>query len=203
MKKLILILMMIPSILLGQESLVDERDGSVYKLVEIGNQLWFAENLKFKTPGSTCYKKKKKNCEKRGRLYPYFELDEACPIGWSVPNVNDWETLKSNFSNYEVLDLMDKDGWENNEGHRNKSGFSLKGVGYQFKKRTFLGSQKATTIWINEMNNFAEYYHAHIYGGTGTYFEPTNYRTNEVFHAHPIENVEHRKFSIRCISQRK
>ncbi len=195
--------LMIVGFLLAQQTIIDKRDGAVYKIVEIGNQLWFAENLNFTTPESTCFKKKKKNCEKYGRLYPYFDLKDACPTGWRVPKIKDWETLKSNFSNNEVLDLMDKEGWDDNTNHRNESGLSLKGVGFQYKKRLFIGEGNATSIWINEMNKFAEYYHAHIYGGAGTYFEPTDYRTNEVFHAHPIENVENRKLSIRCVADKE
>lgn len=187
----------------GIKTINDSRDGQVYKTVEIDQQVWFAENLNFKTPKSVCYKKQKKNCEKHGRLYPFDELKMACPIGWRVPNIEDWKRLKNNFSDNPILDLLDKNGWKNSEKHRNNSGLSLQGAGYQFKRRLFIGEAKATTLWIDEMNDFGEFFHAHLYGGDGTYFEATDYRTNEVFHAHPIENLEHRRFSIRCVCDKK
>jgi len=184
-------------------SIIDPRDKSTYGTVEIGKQIWFAENLKFKTPNSICYKKKEKNCETLGRLYPNDELEVACPVGWRVPNIQDWKTLKSNFQKDSIYALLDTVSWSHPINHSNKTGLSIRGVGYQFEKKLFIGEGAATSLWLNQINKYDEYYHVHLYGGEGIAFEKSNLITNEVFHAHPIEDIKNRRFSIRCLCDKK
>ena len=97
----------------------DIRDGRTYKTVQIGEQRWFAENLRFNVKGSWCYDKKDYNCERYGRLYDWAmamrmsdyynshsikkfdfsklkpgQYHDACPVGWHVPTNKDWYKLK-------------------------------------------------------------------------------------------------------------
>lgn len=95
-------------------SVTDERDGTVYKTIEIGEQLWFAENL-----NTTQYKDgtpiplgddidvfsfneeernfyfnpngNAENSETYGRLYSYAAaIQGVCPTGWRVASDADW-----------------------------------------------------------------------------------------------------------------
>lgn len=69
---------------------VDERDGQVYKYTTIGDQVWMAENLRYKSEGSECYYKED-DCNSMGRAY---NLDlTLCPTGWHVPSEEDWRML--------------------------------------------------------------------------------------------------------------
>ena len=74
-------------------SMVDPRDGTTYKIARVGTQVWMAENINFETSESYCYDNDVKNCEKFGRLYTRKAAQEACPKGWILPKIYDFQRL--------------------------------------------------------------------------------------------------------------
>jgi len=73
---------------------IDTRDNSIYKTVTLGNQIWMAENLHFKTSKDCWYYKNDSiNCKKFGRLYTWEMAKEACPVGWHLPSKAEFDTL--------------------------------------------------------------------------------------------------------------
>jgi len=61
--------------------------------VEIGSQIWMAENLNCDVTGSLCYDNDPDNCSKYGRLYDWATAMDVCPPNWHIPSAAEWSTL--------------------------------------------------------------------------------------------------------------
>jgi len=145
------------SSLASQGTFTDSRDNRTYKWVKIGTQTWMAENLLYTNIGA-CYDNSLANCTKYGGLYSWVEAlglpsscnessgtncyDQisanhkgVCPDGWHIPNLRDWNTLKTyvesnkGCTNCAGNHLKSKSGWNWNDWDR-KSGNGLDSYGF-------------------------------------------------------------------------
>jgi uncharacterized protein (TIGR02145 family) len=130
-------------------------EGKIYNTVQIGNQCWLRENLDVGTMINSsntyadsmsnngiiekyCFDNVISNCNNYGGLYQwneamqYTENDGAkgiCPIGWHIPTLTEFETLKSTTNN-DGNSLKAVGAGTGNGAGTNTSGFSglLSGV---------------------------------------------------------------------------
>ena len=98
----------------------DPRDRQTYATIEIGSQIWFAENINYEIGDSWWYDNSSANGDVYGRLYTWDAALNACPSGWHLPTDEEWKTMEMylGMSQSEA----DNTGWRGtDEGEKMKS----------------------------------------------------------------------------------
>jgi uncharacterized protein (TIGR02145 family) len=132
---------------------IKDIDGNLYNIVQIGNQLWMAENLRttryndgqniphrilnqydssvVKTPAYYWYNNDETYKDPYGALYTYTAVTtgKVCPAGWHIPDNAEWDTLSSTLGGSDIAGGKLKEAgtghWSNsNYGADNSSGFT-------------------------------------------------------------------------------
>lgn len=175
----------------------DPRDGHVYKIITIGSQTWFAENLSFR-PSEGLYwslNNDPKNIAIYGYLYEWKTSNKVCPNGWHIPSDAEW-TILTNYLGGENLaggKMKSLTGWDSpNTGASNKSGFnaiaggsagSFGDGGYQFD-----GPGNRADFWTLTQSN--------------TTFIRTLFSDDGILHRFMESTSDIYGYSIRCIKDK-
>ena len=149
--------------------LFDERDGTKYKTVKIGNLEWMAENLNYgdsiQTPTlagkswSTSDFNEKYNGSfylydiSRSRIYTRDAAMQACPNGWHLPNNEEWMQLIAvvKSKKLDANALVSKNiGWSK---ATNALGFSAISSGFERNNsNNFVQTARSISFWSASMN---------------------------------------------------
>ena len=171
---------------------VDSRDGNTYKTVKIGDQVWMAENLKYKTStGSYCYNNDEKNCNKYGRLYTSEAAKDVCPKGWHLSSAEEWGKIESAIGTSTMFGYV-------NVGKQLKlggaSGFdALLGGEYFGKSEKFLNLD-SSAYFISSTTEFAP-----TWEGDEIWWVKTYCISGDSFLKSSSSLAEKNAFSVRCI----
>jgi uncharacterized protein (TIGR02145 family) len=177
---------------------IDPRDRQKYKIVNIGNQIWFAENLNYQTKSSWCYDNDPVNCKVYGRLYEWKAAIKACPTGWHLPTDDEWKILEmylgmsqseADESGYHGTDegkkMKSTSGWYHNGNGTNSSGFNALTGGNRTKRGSF-----------HYLGYYGIWWSSSEYSGTLAWYRYLFYGRDRVrrYHYHKVGG-----FSVRCL----
>ena len=189
-------------------------EGNTYKTVQIGSQLWMAENLKttrlndgtdipltkdapawsnLTTPGYCWYNNDAASSKDiYGALYNGYAVStgKLCPDGWHVPEKNEWRALREFLGDSARAGGKLKEAgiahWLSpNKGADNSSGFGAVAGGLRYFEGTFASILSYTSIWSATEVEDDEYWYI------GLYYAESSFIMNH-------RNKKH-GFSVRCI----
>lgn len=163
-----------------------------YKTVQIGNQMWLAENVKYSVSSSNgdskCYEDNPDNCESFGNLYDWataMGLPSACngtnqncpsksgdaiwggicPPSFGVARSEDWEVLIEYAGGVAEAGgrLKSKTGWNNGGNGTDSYGFNALPSGYHtYLMPTEFRELGSRAIWWHETQKSSEAYYTTI-----------------------------------------
>jgi len=196
---------------------IKDMDGNLYNTVQIGTQLWMAEDLKtckysdgtpiplvenydewanLELPAYCWYNNDSLNSENYGALYNgyAFETEKLCPEGWHVPTDEDWIQLESALEGAENAGIALKEAgtinWKTpNTSASNESGFTALPGGYRSYTGTFNLKRTFGYWWSSTEKSW--------YGSTSkVIFRGLQYEDRALFRDIAEKN---NGFSVRCV----
>ena len=148
----------VPAVFTG-ESFVDPRDGTLYKTVKIGEQIWMAENLRYECEGCSIYGGSDYAIwAKYGYLYNKESLEHVAPEGWRVPTQGDFTKLFAYVGKtckekeWHKSLLANDDSWKNGGGS-DEFGFAILPGGGKNDSSKYLGVY--AFLWASNCDVFA------------------------------------------------
>jgi uncharacterized protein (TIGR02145 family) len=204
--------------------IVSDFEGNIYKTVTIGGQEWMAENLR-----TTCYNNGRSitlvsdssiwprllngaycwyNNDNRfsrtyGAMYNWYtvETGKICPVGWSVPTDEEWNTLRKFIDSQNIIVDKSSDPYErggkSGRHLKNSSGWRSGGKGENLYGFSALpGGERCREGRFSLAGSSGFWWSSTEYGASGAWFRSVVYSLDDLYRdVHP----KWIGFSVRCI----
>ncbi|HKL23266.1 MAG TPA: FISUMP domain-containing protein [Candidatus Nanoarchaeia archaeon] len=180
---------------LTEDIFVDERDGEEYKIIKIGDDWWFAENLRYKfgeLDHEYVYGGNWENYQMHGLIYDSSQ--KPCPAGWHISTDQDWKNLEK-FYGMDSTEI-DLEGWRG-EGIsnilKNEEDFNLTLSGY--------GLKYSYGIYYRNLNCKGIYWTSTKHTAPYRIVRGIDIEKDEIFRGHQdfITSSYWKVYSIRCV----
>jgi uncharacterized protein (TIGR02145 family) len=178
-----------------------------YEQVQIGTQIWMAQNLDLvpvgkEGKGAWCYNNSPDNCAQYGRLYDWataMNLDSSCnvlectdqiktphqgicPAGWHLPTDAEWATLASALGQSHGYKLKSAaPAWDGD----NSSGFDGRAAGLRYSGGLFNRLGTGLYLWSAGQSGASNAWYRGLFTGSGDLYRGANDKRSG--------------FSVRCL----
>ncbi len=197
-------------------------DDRAYKLMEIGGQCWFAENLatdqysngdniqsglsdnewkNSKDGAFAVNQNKPENDEKYGKLYNFYAVVDSrglCPTGWHVPTDCEWMFLENSFG----IPILIQQGSNisrkipNYDASKDSMNWSDNNLDSVFSNLSSIETG-SRNIWGNfELSHGANYWTSSKHEEKYAWYRWINYNSYDISRGRVYEQIG---FSVRCI----
>jgi uncharacterized protein (TIGR02145 family) len=198
--------------IVGNEFVFKVVVGAEFETIQIGDQIWMAENLNVDhyrngdlilevkgasewrslTNGAWCYYNSASEGDASyGKLYNWYTVVDdrgLCPPGWHVPSDKDWKILEKFLGDHNQPGghLKSSLGWKypNTEG-RNIAGFSAMPGGYRFGNGIYYDLGSYGYWWTNSS-----------FGSNNAWTRKLEYNTSDIIRSYQMKEMG---FNVRCI----
>jgi len=177
------------------DALYDSRDGQYYLTIEIGTQMWMAEDLNFCSKSGSWYYENDSitYAELYGRLYTWETAKNVCPEEWHLPTDSEWKELEMYLGM--TQEQSDSTGWRGTDqgvqlSIYGNSHFNGLLAGYRFYTGVFYDMSASAYYWSSTEAS-ADF-------AWGRYISP-----NEISGINRTGLLKESGFSVRCIQDEK
>ncbi|MEP0987827.1 FISUMP domain-containing protein [Ekhidna sp.] len=190
-----------------ESSVIDERDGQVYRTSSINGTTWMLDNLNYNSKLSIAADPTKVYAPK-GRFYHIEELDSICPSGWIVSTKEDWLTYfeyivaNTNDSTIKITEnktdeIVEIDYWGKIDIFNVINPLEIKHTGWVEGGKWFdshMIEPPNANFWVLEPNrDELERTHVHVMGDLRIRIHRHKH------HLKPNQEMKLRRFMVRCV----